>query len=217
MPKFRDYIEELTEASETISVFDIDDTLLTSDSKIYYTLPGETEEQSVSTGEFAKKREKLPKGTKFDYRDFREFGAIYSGITNGKPNIPVLKKLDKAILAGHKIGILTARGNQSAVLAAIKDKILFKDKSGELQKLPRTQFRKRWVWAISDVKTEKALKALGADGEGAKEPQSLKAFVLQKIIADKEGFSNIIFYDDDQKNIDAVKALNDPRIHTKKI
>jgi hypothetical protein len=203
--------------NNTIHVFDCDDTLLVSNSKIYYTLPNENFERGVTSLEFAKIRYNLPEKTKLDFREFDEFKSIYIGIIKGKSIIPILKFLDSAILNGHKIAILTARGNQSAVLASIKDKILFKDISGELKKLPRKQFRKRWCWAISDEKTEKALIKLGAKGNGKKTPDKLKAFVLQKILGDKEGFNNIIFYDDDPRNIKTVQDLNDPRITTIKV
>ncbi len=208
MKTFKQHLKE--GKTDTISVFDIDDCLLFSKSRIYYTLPGETEQRSASTGEFAEIRSSLPKDTEYDLRDFVEFKSIYAGITQAKPNIPVLKMLDKAIHAGHKIGILTARQNQAAVLAAIKDFLLYKDKNGKLQKLPRTQFRKRWVFAVSDVFTNKAL---GGGGD-VMNPQALKAKVLQDILGDREKFKRIRFFDDDKNNIAAVKALNDPRIET---
>ncbi len=198
--------------TQTIHVFDIDDTLLISSSKVYYFLPNDTKEYSVSTSEFAILRNNMPKNTQYDLRDFEEFESIYTGITTGKPNIPILKQLDKAVLAGHKIGILTARGNQSAVLASVKDKILFKDSCGNLKKIPRSQFRKRWVFAVSDDKTHAALKGMGSEGDRMLAPQKLKSFVLQKILGDIQGFKHIIFYDDDEQNIQAVQELNDPRI-----
>ena len=216
MKTFKQHLQEKQNTGE-IHVFDIDDALFFTSSKIYYTLPGETEERSVSTSEFAKIRQKLPKDTKFDFREFREFKSIYAGLVGGTPNISVLQKLDKAVNAGHKIGILTARGNQSAVLAGIKDALLFKDKKGQLKKIPRDQFRKRWVFAVSDANTERALKKMGAKGKGALSPEDLKAFVLQDILIGKEGFKNVVFYDDDKKNVKAVNDLNNPKIKAIKV
>lgn len=211
MKTFKQHLKE--SATDTIHVFDLDDTLFFTKSKIYYTIPGENKERSATTSEFAEIRDKLPKDTQFDYRDFRKFKSIYYGIVGGKPNIPVLKRLDDAVNAGHKIGILTARGNQKAVLAGVKDALLYRNKKGDLMPLPHDQFRKRWVFAISDVATANALGGI-AD---ASSPEQLKAVVLQNILGDKEGFKKIIFYDDDAGNIKAVKDLKDPRITTIKV
>ena len=214
MKTFKQHLHEKKETS-TISVFDIDDTLLFSKSKIYYTLPGETKERAASTAKFAQIRGSLPKDTDYDLREFRDFKSIYVGITQAKPNIPVLKKLDAAIHAGHKIGILTARGNQAAVLAGVKDFLLYKDKEGNLQKLPRNQFRKRWCCAVSDTATVKALG--GEGGDYVLNPEELKAYVLQRILGDKEGFKKIVFYDDDPGNVKAVNSLKDKRITAIKV
>lgn len=215
MKTFKQHLVE--KKTDTIYLMDIDDTLFFTKSKIYYTLPGETKERGVTTSEFAKIREKLPKDTKFDFREFRDYDSIYAGITTGKPNMKALKILDKAVQSGYKIGILTARGNQKAIYDSIKDALLFRDKEGKLNNLPDSQFKKRWVFAISDVATEKALKKMGSKGDGAQSSEDLKAFVLQSIIGDKEGFKNIVFVDDDPKNIETVENLNDPRIKTIKV
>jgi len=63
MKTFKQHLQEKQNTGE-IHVFDIDDALFFTSSKIYYTLPGETEERSVSTSEFAKIRSKLPKDTR---------------------------------------------------------------------------------------------------------------------------------------------------------
>lgn len=216
MKTFKEYLRE-AKSTDIIEVFDIDDSLLFSNSKIYYTLPGEDIERSVSTSEFAKIRQKLPEGTKYDFRDFREFKSVYAGIVGAKPNIPVLKKLDDAVNKGHKIGILTARGSQDAILAGLKDFLLYRDPKGNLKSLPKDQFKKRWVFAVSDNATLKALKKMGAKGDGMASPEDLKVFVLQDILIGKEGFKKVLFYDDDIHNVKAVNDLNNPKIKAIKV
>ncbi len=185
----------------------IDDTLAFTKNKIFYTEPGE-KEKSVGTEDFAKVRTKLHKDTKYNFREFRQFETVYSGITRGEPNIKVLKQVDKAIKAGHKIGVLTARGNQAAVYNAINNWLLYRNEKGELEKIPKSVFNKKYAFAVSD---DKVIKAYGGEGSAA-EPQALKAFVLKNILADKMGFKHVIFFDDDVSNVAAVKELKDPRI-----
>ena len=210
MKTFKEYVSESID--NEIHAFDIDDTLVFTDAKIHYTEPGQ-KKKSVFTREFAKMRDNLHPDTAFDFSEFSEFDNCYMSIVKGTPNIPVLRMMDRVIESGGKIGIITARSNQAAVLAAIKDKILFKDKSGNLKKVPRVQLRKKFVFAVGDPNTSKSLGIKG----GSINPSMLKAYVFKNIFADKMGFRTVHFYDDDQKNIDSVKLLNDPRIVVHKI
>ncbi len=198
--------------SGTICVFDIDDTLIFSDSKIYYTEPGK-EKKGVSTTKFADIRQDLDPNTIYDFQDFEEFDKILVGIKWGRPNIPILKILDKAIQAGNKIGIITARGNQDAIWRGLNSFLLYRGKDDKLQPLPKNQFNKSYVFAVGDSDTLRALKIKG----GSENPSAVKAHVLQKIFGDKYGFKTIIFYDDDIGNIKAIEDLKDPRITAVKV
>ncbi len=119
-----------------------------------------------------------------------------------------MKQVDKAIKLGHKIGVLTARGNQPAVFNAINNWLLYRNEAGELEEIPKSIFNKKYCFAVSD---DKLIKAYGGEGSAA-DPQVLKAYVLKNILADTMKFKNVIFYDDDKKNIQQVQELNDPRI-----
>ena len=211
MKTFKEHINE-SKATDIIHVFDLDDSLVFTDSKIYYTEP-EQPQKTASTGEFAKIRSKLHKNTKYDWKDFHETKNSYMGIVKGRPNIPVLRLLDKAIASGSKIGILTARGNQSSVLAAVKDWLLYKNSEGDLKKMPREIFKKKYCFAVGDLKTMKALGHMG----GSLNPQDLKAYVLREIFGNKYGFKRIVFIDDDELTINTVDNLNDSRITTIKV
>jgi len=117
--------------------------------------------------------------------------------------------MDGAINKGHKIGILTARGNKNAIFAGIKNKILYKNKKGGFEELPEKNFKKRWCFSVNDIKDKNSLKI---DMGSSSDPSIVKAYILQKILADKEGFARIYFYDDDAGTIGAVNNLNDERI-----
>lgn len=216
MKKLLTYNEfQLNERAKTdeIHVFDIDDTLLFSDSKIRAKEPGE-KWQEFDTAEWAHAKNKFSKAAEFDFSDFDKYDNIYVSIVNGSPNIKVLKILDKKIGEGHKIGILTARGSQDAIFDGLKDFLLYKNsKTGELEPLPKNQFNKKYVYSVNDANTKKALN-LKAGVEG---PQKAKAKVLQDIFKDKYGFKKIYLYDDDQDNIDAIKNLNDSSIIAVKV
>ena len=203
---FKEYIG-YRGVSDTISVFDIDDTLFKTKSKVRYKEPGD-KWKSVGTGDFADIRTKLHPDTEFDWSDFEKYTSIYSALQNSQPVMKVLKELDKAVIRGDKIGIITARGNQKAILDGLKSALVFRDSDGELKQLPSKQFRKKYVFAVGDSATAKAL---GKSG-GSNNPSELKAEILQKIFGEKMGFKKIKFYDDDIGNIQKVKDLNDKRI-----
>jgi len=213
MITFQEYLEEAK--SDEVYIFDIDDAILFSKSKIYYTEPGE-KQKSVGTQQFADIRSKLHPDTEYDFRDFRLFKNIYTAISKADPFLKTLKYVDKAVHNNIKIGIITARGNQDAVRAGLKDFLLFKDKDGQLKPIPRSLFRKKFIFAVSDSSTSKALQRMGGEGS-ASSPEHLKATVLQKIFGDKFGFKRISFFDDDPKNIDTINALNDKRITAIKV
>lgn len=215
MSYYKHYLEQLytEKASPTIHVFDIDDTLLVSKSKIRAKRPGSDVWEIFNSQEFAKARETLPPGTEFDFSDFDDFRKVISSLIKGTPNVEVLKIMDQAIQKGEKIGALTARGNQEGVYIALKLFLKYMDQEGNLQDLPEGALKKSYVWAISDERTKAALhKMFDVDGNIAN-PSALKATVLQKIFGDMYGFSNINFYDDDEGNIKAVNDLNDSRIN----
>jgi len=200
--------------TDTIAVFDIDDTLLFSNSKIKYKEPGKNW-QDVGTEEFAIIRTKLHPKTQYDFSEFQIYDRILYSIETSKPNIEVLKVMDKAIRNGYKIGLLTARGSQDAIWKGLNTFLLYRNERDELVPLPKSQFMKKYVFAVGDAKVQKAFKSQVSGGSAS--PSEIKAFVLQKIFGDTMGFQKIIFFDDDPDNVKKVKALNDPRIEVVKV
>ena len=91
-----------------ISIFDFDDTLAYSDSKIIVKMPDNTVTE-ITPAEFAVKASELEaQGAEFDFKQFNE-------VINGKPG-PLVAKLRKAIgkFGNKHIFILTARPQQAA-------------------------------------------------------------------------------------------------------
>lgn len=215
MNKILGYEEFLIERkfSDTVSIFDIDDTLLFSKTLVYVKFPGESEWKGVDTETFGKERETYPKGTEYDFKDFMEHDAVMTAVGSAKPNIPVLKELDKAVKRGDKIGIITARQDAELMFNALKGFLLYKDDKGNFGALPKNQFNKSYVYSASNQKT---LKALGIKGS-ISDPSNAKAEIIQKIFLDKMGFKKVIFYDDDPRNIKAVQNLNDSRVTAIKV
>ena len=200
----------------TIRVFDVDDTLLFTVSKIKYRFPNEEYWRSCSTEDFSEQRHTFPVDTEYDFVEFSDFDTIWNHIKDARPHIPILKEIDKAVLAGQRIGILTARGNQRAILYGLKSILRWKDEKGNYHEIPKTLLRKKYTFAVGDEKTVKALeKSFGIPP--TLKPEDLKAAVLYKIFYLEMGFEKIIFFDDDSNNIDAVKKMNIKGIEAVKI
>ena len=91
-----------------ISVYDFDDTLAKSNSKVLYTLPnGKT--GKLNATEFAKRSESLEaQGAKFDFSEFNR-------VIDGRPG-PLIPRIEKAIkkFGNENIFVLTARPQSSA-------------------------------------------------------------------------------------------------------
>jgi hypothetical protein len=206
----------LNEANtNTIYIFDIDDTLIFSTSKVGYKTPEMDKFKFVSTEEYSKIRNELPKETEFDFSDFRQYDSIYFSLVNGQPNIKVLKIMDHAINSNYKIGIITARGNQKAIFKALKNTLLYRNEKDELVEIPKNIFNEKYVFAVNDSSVEKFIKTV--IGKSNISDQEKKAFILKNIFKEKYGFKTIFFYDDDQSNVDSVNELNDKSIKAFKV
>lgn len=180
-----------------IVIFDIDDTLLKADSKvlsIYKKEPGKAEIK-LSTEEYAKDVDaKDPNKKKwFDYRDFNDPQKVYSSIINGTPLIKNLNIMDDYISSGYDFCFLTARGCEDVVKTALYDFLEFRDKDGTLKKLGN-RFKKTLSFAVNDE-----YKNYHGNSDAEK-----KANILRDI---SSMYDNVVFVDDDEKNILEAKKL----------
>ena len=102
---------DLNARKKGISIFDFDDTLATSKSKVIVTVDGKT--TKITPAEFAKQHSKLEEqGAEFDFSEFNK-------VIDGKPG-PLAAKIKKAIdkFGNKDVFVLTARPQASA--ASIK-------------------------------------------------------------------------------------------------
>lgn len=180
-----------------IVIFDIDDTLLKADSKvlsIYKKEPGKAEIK-LSTEEYAKDVDaKDPNRKKwFDYRDFNNPQKVYSSIINGTPLIKNLNIMDNYVSRGYDFCFLTARGCEDVVKTALDDFLEFRDKDGVLKKLGN-RFKKTLSFAVNDE-----YKKYCGNSDAEK-----KANILRDI---SSIYDNVVFVDDDEKNILEAKKL----------
>ena len=107
MIKLKDLLIE-----KKLRVFDFDDTLVKTDSKIYVTNDGKT--KTLTPGEYAIYKPKS--GDEFDYKDFND-------VIKPKQIKPIMKIFKKIVSATgkRKINILTARGNYKPVKKFLND------------------------------------------------------------------------------------------------
>jgi|694.fasta_scaffold20651_4 hypothetical protein len=91
MIKFKDYLNEATERSGSLHVFDIDDTLFHTTAKIHVKNKAGQTVQKLSNSEY--NDHKLPAGHRYDYAEFRSAGKFAK---ESKPILPMIKKV-KAI------------------------------------------------------------------------------------------------------------------------
>ena len=101
-------------APRKLVIFDIDDTLVHTQTKVHVIKDGHTV-KSLNSHEFT--HYKLQPGEEFDFGDFRDAREFFA---NAKPIIPMINQLKHDINTGNKVVMVTAR-------ADFNDKELFLD------------------------------------------------------------------------------------------
>lgn len=192
-------IKPLPQGSTGIIVFDIDDTLLKVNPDaihIYKTVPGEPE-IALTTNQYAIDPDAADPNKKkwFDYREFEDPVLVYNSIITGTPLMKNIRILDNYIKADYDFCFLTARGCEDVIKEAI-DEFLKKVgiRAGDA-------FKKTFSAAVGDM-----VKKYPGKSDAEK-----KARVLRNLCA---RYDNVVFVDDDHKNIHIAKGL---RMHNLKI
>lgn len=181
----------------SIVLFDIDDTILKSkveDIGIWKFKDGEKER--LSTEEFANDSDKGKPGITYDYWEFNDPDIVRRSIMNGTPLLSNLKIIDNYINKGYDCAFLTARGCEDVIKDAMMSFLKFRDKDGRLQDI-KNNFKKSLSYAVGDEKYCEVL-------DGLKDFER-KAKII-KMIADM--YDNVVFIDDDDKNLKAARNLN---------
>ncbi len=149
-------------SEKKLRVFDFDDTLVKSNSKVYVINKGK--KKTLTTGQFAIYKQKS--GDEFDFSDFDKVIEP----KQIKSMFKVFKNIYKAS-GSRRLTILTARASYKPVRQFLKD----------------VGYNDVYVVALGDAK-----------------PQKKSNWVKSQI---EKGYDDILFFDDSNKNINAVKAL----------
>lgn len=183
---------------------DIDDTLLSANN-IYIIKTKNGVKSKLTPEEYAKdpeSRKPYPPGVSYSYEEFNNPEKVRNSILSGTPLLKNLKILDAYVNAGYDVAFLTARGLEDVVKSSLEEFLKFRDKNGVLKPLGEI-FKKSLSVAVND---EKYSKIYG----GASDSQRKAA-----VIADlAKKYEKVYFFDDDLKNIDAVKKMKLPNVKT---
>lgn len=184
-------LEEL--GVKNILLLDIDDTILKAKNIFIHKKTDDGNSIALTPEEYAKEKVDADNKHMYDYSEFRDPKKVGRSITTGTPLVNNLKVMDKYIQNGYQIGILTARSEEDVIFKAIQKFLQFRDYKGNLKKVgPKLQ--RSLVFAINDERKK-------YPGKTDSERKSLVIYSLAK------NYDSLIFMDDDQKNIDAVKEL----------
>jgi hypothetical protein len=102
--KGKEFDENFTDGKKLV-VFDIDDTLVYTQTKIHVVKDGRII-VSLNSHDFT--HYKLQPGEEFDFGDFRNAKEFFD---NSKPNIPMMNQLKRDINTGNKVVMVTARAD----------------------------------------------------------------------------------------------------------
>ena len=196
------FMLEAEDGHNSLLLLDIDDTLVTAQNiYIYRKLPSDKKEVRLTPQEYAKEPVTAETKQYYDYRDFRDPDVVANSIKTGLPIIPNLKMMDKYIQNGWKIGMLTARGMEDVVAKTMKVWLQYRSKKGNLKD-------------VGDKLAKNLIMAVNDDSKHYKGTSDFEK--KQNVIKERsKQFDRIMFVDDDQKNIDAVKGLGLKNVYTK--
>lgn len=169
-------------------LLDIDDTIVRAKNIYIYKKVGD-KEIKLTPEEYAK--ESHGHEDEYDFRDFNNAEKISNSIKTGDPIVNVLKFMDNMIQKGYSIGILTARGMEDTIRDTLQSWLMY-EKRGKLRSIGS---KLKEVFAINDE-----LKKYSGATDFEK-----KANVIKTL---SKAYNEIVFVDDDIRNIRAVQDLH---------
>jgi len=176
-------------------LLDLDDTLVEpAEIYIYRQFPGE-EEVALTPMEYAQEKVTPENQQYYDYRDFMDPNTVELSIKTGEPIVANLEVMDDFINRGYSVGILTARSEEDTIHSTLKDWLMYRNKDGELVPLGN-RLSRELVFAVNDPKTSSQLRS--------NSDYTKKAEVIDMLL---DEFDEIIFLDDDNKNLKAIRQL----------
>ena len=177
MIKFKDYLNEATERSGSLHVFDIDDTLFHTTAKIHVKNKAGQTVQKLSNSEY--NDHKLPAGHRYDYAEFRSAGKFAK---ESKPIVPMIKKV-KAI---HN-NIVNKYPNSKIIMNTARTDF---NKKGKFL----MTFHKHGI-PIQHIHVHRA-----GNEKGATSPGEAKNMVLRRQLAARS-YKRVAMYDDSHGNL----------------
>ena len=190
MIKFKDYLNEATERSGSLHVFDIDDTLFHTTAKIHVKNKAGETVQKLSNSEY--NDHKLPAGHHYDYAEFRSAGKFAK---ESKPILPMIKKV-KAI---HN-NIVDKYPNSKIILNTARTDF---NKKGKFL----MTFHKHGI-PIQHIHVHRA-----GNEPGAKSPGEAKNQVLRRQL-NAHPYKRVAMYDDSHSNLRHFLQLQKEYPHT---
>lgn len=180
--------------TNNIIVFDIDDTLLKTNSSVLKIYPdGKTE--VLDSDQYAKDPDADNPDVQWDFSKFNDPDSIYNVMVTGRPLIRNLRVMDRYAAEGYTIAFLTARGQEDAIYKALLDVIKIRNRDGSFSPLEKKLSRNAST-AVNDKKYDDVFAGLNT-------PER-KATVLEDLCSQ---YDNVIFVDDDRKNLKAARQL----------
>ena len=177
MINFKQYLNEATERSGSLHVFDIDDTLFHTTAKIHVKNKAGETVQKLSNSEY--NDHKLPAGHRYDYAEFRSAGKFAK---ESKPIVPMIKKV-KAI---HN-NIVNKYPNSKIIMNTARTDF---NKKGKFL----MTFHKHGI-PIQHIHVHRA-----GNEKGATSPGEAKNMVLRRQLAARS-YKRVAMYDDSHGNL----------------
>lgn len=118
----------------------------------------------------------------------------YSTITNGTPNMPILKIMDQYINDGYDVAFLTARSSYQTTMRALKKFLMYRDLDGNLQPIEDV-LEDDFSFAVNDNEQHTYV---------AEATNDRKAEIVAQLC---ELYDDVVFADDSDSNLGSVKKL----------
>lgn len=217
-----------------ISVFDVDDCLLTSPAKIGYIEPDAegkiclSRQKFCSTLKFARIRAQLPKGTAFNFTHFRESfnEKEYYPQLGFKFTDSDLEIWNKECMENYIYSLSNAKPHRK-ILCLVQRAVDRGDKIGILTARGADpavthyalckffdkngvafnpgQFKKKYVIGVSNPRFSKHF----SEEDGLISTEKLKRTAIEKIFMGYHGFTQLNFFDDDYANVKLASSIKD--------
>jgi hypothetical protein len=184
------------QARKSIHLFDLDDTLITTQARIGVRNASGDLERTLAPAEFTTYR--LEAGQVFDFKEFSDVGILSQGIVVHYTREIIAQLVQRGTRS--RFGILTARGDKTLHAAFLIR--LFRNLFG-------IRLQKGLIFAVSDARfgrhKDKATEQRGKPFSTLSVAERKALVVLEDLLS--AGYNDISFYDDSRENLAAFRHL----------